>query len=354
MFLPPLIRGAARVTLRGGALAAAVAVILNMGFWTRNLVSFGAPLGPREWIAGHTHILVDPRAWLPEASKHIGLNFTSVLPAANDAVGRAVGAVHSLFGVGMQGFGAFPWWNWNHEDLAPNPLHMAMLLLTVLILILRREPNERLSRRFALTLCASFLMLPLIFSFNIYVVRFHLATLVIGGALFGVLVDSLRLRRGMIGILALLVVSAGPWLLMNRTRSLFAWVPHTYISDSILTAPQERVLFANWHGKREPYLDAVAAVKAGGCEQIGLRIDSSDLEYPIWWLLDAPQSGYHIEATETTPALARYLDPDFKPCAILCTVCGERESLYGLPRIGVYGDDMALFTGPNYHPDLAP
>jgi hypothetical protein len=67
---------------------------------------------------------------------------------------------------------------------------------------------------------------------------------------------------------------------------------------------------------------------ATSCTQIGLQIDSHDLEYPIWWLLQAPDSDYHLEATRTLSRLDRYLDPSYEPCALICTTCN------GKPEIG--------------------
>jgi hypothetical protein len=94
-------------------------------------------------------------------------------------------------------------------------------------------------------------------------------------------------------------------------------------------------------------------LKSSGCQQIGLRIDSSDLEYLFWWLLDAPQSGMHLETLYTFPELERYIDPAFTPCAIICTICDDRTSLHGLTLDGDYSK-VKLFTGSEFTPEPGP
>jgi hypothetical protein len=91
-------------------------------------------------------------------------------------------------------------------------------------------------------------------------------------------------------------------------------------------------------------------VYASGCTHVGLRIDSDDLEYTFWWLLGAPQSGMHLETIYTVDRLSHLIDPSFHPCAILCTICSDRQSLHGLP-LAADLDRVDLFLGPGFVPD---
>jgi hypothetical protein len=84
------------------------------------------------------------------------------------------------------------------------------------------------------------------------------------------------------------------------------------------------------------YRAAAEAVLGTGCDQIGLRIDSSHLEY-LWWVLLKPsETGVRIEHLLVFPDLEPYQDPGFQPCAVLCTVCDERWQ----PPRGMRGQDM--------------
>jgi hypothetical protein len=66
-------------------------------------------------------------------------------------------------------------------------------------------------------------------------------------------------------------------------------------------------------------------------------IDSSGLEYLYWWALQAPQSGIHLENLNPIPESTRYLDPDFRPCVVVCTLCGDAEVYGDLPLISDFG-----------------
>jgi hypothetical protein len=101
---------------------------------------------------------------------------------------------------------------------------------------------------------------------------------------------------------------------------------------------------------RASYAEGADLVRANGCTQVGLRIDSDDLEYTFWWLLESPQSGVRIETIYTTDRLRHLIDSQFHPCAILCTICGDRQRLHGLP-LAADLDRLDVFLGPGFVPD---
>jgi hypothetical protein len=92
---------------------------------------------------------------------------------------------------------------------------------------------------------------------------------------------------------------------------------------------------------------AAVRLEQSECRDVGLRIDSSDPEYPIWWLLKAPQSGFHLETIYTSPDLEPLLNRSFHPCAIVCTICGDRTRLHGLPLVEETGNTK-LFMGDRF------
>jgi hypothetical protein len=154
-----------------------------------------------------------------------------------------------------------------------------------------------------------------------------------------------------------LLLTTLPYVLFNRTRPLIAMravrEPYTipcYLgctSGTILNESPKTVLFANWIQYREPYSAATDLVLASGCRNVGLRIDSHDPEYTFWWLLNALQSGTRIESLDTYPHLQRYVDPTFKPCAIICTICGDKPSLHNLDLVGDFSI-VRIYMGENF------
>jgi hypothetical protein len=71
-------------------------------------------------------------------------------------------------------------------------------------------------------------------------------------------------------------------------------------------------------------------IQSSGCEEVGLIVDQSFLEYPLWWFLDAPQSGVEIRIIVSESDQYPTVTKDFRPCAVVCTHCGEFESMHGL------------------------
>jgi hypothetical protein len=155
-----------------------------------------------------------------------------------------------------------------------------------------------------------------------------------------------------------------PYVFFNSTRPLIAmqnisepysihplpFLGKTGIS-SIFYADQQRLLFANWSYLKKPYVEIANDIRNSDCKQVGLRIDSHDIEYTFWWLLNAPQSGTRIESLYYGAELARYADPTFKPCAIICTICETRTRVNGLNLSGTYDGVVKLFVGDTYSPN---
>ena len=89
-------------------------------------------------------------------------------------------------------------------------------------------------------------------------------------------------------------------------------------------------------------------VTDSGCKQIGYRIDSSDPGYLLWWVLGAPESGIRLESVYTYPELERYLDPEYRPCAVICTSCDGMKEFMSLPLEGEYADARLFLESPSY------
>ena len=59
--------------------------------------------------------------------------------------------------------------------------------------------------------------------------------------------------------------------------------------------------------------------------EIGLGIDSLDLEYPWWWLLDAPQSSERVKDLNPYNIAEIFREPDFKPYGGICALCEDTK-----------------------------
>jgi hypothetical protein len=275
----------------------------------------------------------------------MALNLATPSEVVNSSLVRGILQLHESLGADAEGFTLV--WAWNNENLAGNPLHLALVVLTFgVLLALKMKGEKTLPLQYAVVILVSILVLFSVLSFDAYGVRHQLGFFVAWAPIFGLVATRFGRIRGTTAVAVLLLLATLPWLLFNGSRPVVGLKPRTMI-DSIFREPPAVVLFANWSALREPYTQAVEAVQVSACREVGLRIDSGDLEYPFWWLLDAPQSGIRIEAINAYPHLERYVDADFRPCAILCTTCGGRTRLHGLNLVAGYGA-LTVFAGEGF------
>ncbi len=359
-FITWLIRRRLSLVLVHGLLITGIVLVLNLGYWVRNTMTYDGPLGPAEWVQNRTARNYGPAPLLAALSKNTLLNFATPNEALN---ARMVGWLKSglkLIGQNPNGFQLI--WSWNHEDLAGNPLHVLLLPATLILLfVAHRRVQDRSLLWYTLASLASYAIFSLVVTFDQYGIRYQLPFWVSWAPVFGVVLSLTSEQRLAPLAVALLLMATLPWVFFNRSRPLIAMRQHpekfgipcvfgcTQIG-SILNEPPSSVLFSNWTSLRDPYLSMGEALQSLGCTDIGLRIDSHDLEYLYWWLLNAPQSGIRIETIYFSPRLEKYVDKIFKPCAIICTICGDRTRLHGLNLTGTYGN-AKLFEGKGYSPN---
>lgn len=330
--------------LAAGGLVSLPALVLNVGFWTRNIITYGGPLGPPRWVHHHTQFSFSPGLLLTSIAQDLLLNFVTPFEGFNQWLVQALEGFHQLMGQEMVEYPFF--WSWNHEDLAGNPLHFLLIVAGLVVLILLRRKAGRWVLLYGAASLIAFAAVSWVVTFDPFGVRYQLPFFLLGAPLVGVAAGLLPWKKGWVYLSICLVILSTPWLLFNRSRPMIGLRPRTMI-ESIYKEPQRDVLFANWILMRDDHEEIANRILGSGCSQVGLRLDSQDFEYFTWWLLDAPWSGIRIENLDPYIELIRYVDPSFEPCAIVCTVCGQREQFHGLQRVMSRGQ-LLLFMGSNY------
>jgi hypothetical protein len=249
-------------------------------------------------------------------------------------------------------------WGWNNEDMAGSPVHAILLPITLALLFAKQKRvTDSTIKWYPCVSIGAFMVLMLVLKWDPNETRLHLPFWISFAPLFGLVMSHINLDKLSEAIVIGLLLAAVPYVLFNRTRPLIAMRPvrepftiPCYLgctSGTILNESPTTILFANWIQYRQPYSDAAKLVLASGCQDVGLRLDSHDLEYSFWWLLNAPQSGIHLESLDTYPRLQRYVDPIFEPCAILCTICGDKSTLLNLNLVGDF-NSVRVYMGDDY------
>jgi hypothetical protein len=344
---------------------AIVVVLVNLGHWSRNLAVADTPLGPSEWVGGlgtTTLAALKPKValLLPRLLRGVAPHFASPLPGANESIQAWVTSVYAFFGVDFDA--TVVTWAWNAEDFAGSPLHLLLIGLTCAALILL--PHTRTS---GIVECAAILLaaagltaLLVPPAITIVGVRLQLPLFVLWAPVFAGVAAALLPRAPQLAAAAALILLAFPWALFNNTRPAIGLRPTPEplalpcprpwmctASPSVFAGEPVDLAFVTQVRLKKGLVGASRALEETGCTSVGLRIDSSDPEYLIWWLLDAPQSGYRLETIYTTSELEYLLDREFKPCAVVCTICGERTRLHGLDLAFQEGE-VSLFVGDGF------
>jgi hypothetical protein len=101
---------------------------------------------------------------------------------------------------------------------------------------------------------------------------------------------------------------------------------------------------------REPFTAAGDDIGDLGCAKVGIRIDSSHPEYLLWTSLNEPVGATELENLRPIQPTEQYRRPGFVPCAIVCTICGDRTRLHGM-ALGATHGGVKVFWGGQFNPD---
>lgn len=349
---------------------ALVGAILNLGYWGRNVVAFGNPLGPNDLVKANT-ILGNPanaiQSYPVALAKTVLVNFVTPWQSVNSTITVALDRAAGFFGANLVDYPSL--WAWNHEDFAGNPLHVLVATYCFTALMVKRGPRADSSLGgYSLACLAGFLTYPLILSYSATQIglRYQLPILVLFSPVVALLIHRRYGSRIVDFASSIFLLATIPWVLFNTSRPLIGMVDEpkgleigcivgvsvlgcTHVG-SVFEVPRQDLLFANTRDSQAP-ITAITDVTARlQCDQIGLRIDSNDPEYPYWFLLGAPGNGVRIESIYPVLELGRFLSPDFRPCAIICSVCGDRQRVHGLDLVGSSGE-IRLYAGDDFQSD---
>jgi len=220
---------------------------------------------------------------------------------------------------------------WNHEDTAGSPVHLTLILLVMILAVYKGVRGRfRFGFIYPLTLASSFLLVSLVSARgDIFGIRYQLGFLILGTPLIGVLFPD-RERLWPVPVIFLLLYSI-PYILFSNMRPVIGHKPWPTRVDSVFAAGKDDLLFAINPGDEQSMTQISEEIQASGCESVGLSYSRTNLEYQIWYLLDAPQSGISIRHLVSIPEFDSKQYVSFKPCAVICTQCDILPDEYRLP-----------------------
>jgi 4-amino-4-deoxy-L-arabinose transferase-like glycosyltransferase len=327
-------RSSFKESVAGGLVASALAILILAPFSIRNWNSFHSIFGEVTNFTGLRNEVISLKPAIFNSFDALSLHWATPISFLNELFQKAWLWVHYRLGsepLDSQFTLAIQYsisWRWPGTNSAP--LHLAAITLAFAWLLAKgKSLKEKPGLTIALVFLAGFVLFNAIFKWQPNA-RFQLPFFVVFAPLIGVLLDELSARKAHQVVVIFFFVASLPALIGTRTRPLFP-VPVQTINRSIFSIPREVLYFESNEDWFQMYHRAAVLVQEAGCKEVLLRIDSWHWEYLWWVLLEPAKNGIRIEHSLVWPGLERYQDRNFRPCAVICTVCNDTS----FPRDGM-------------------
>jgi hypothetical protein len=341
-------RAGAWKTIQGGVLAVFLILLINAGYLSRTVATFGGPFESGE-TAIHLNQVRDLRGLLSNVLRNASLHLGTPNPYVNKAMYLGIDAVHRLIGLDISDPRTTA--HSNFEINAPttietrvgNPLQMTLGVVVFGLLVVRRRRFDPVVLGYALVVLGTFLAFSWIFQWQVFGSRYHLPFFVLLAPLAGVVLSELVAQPGVLVLALFLVAGSLPCLISLRPRPLFASAKDS--PPGILQTPRAELYFSGAKFLEIPYKKMVREIQRADCQRVGLALGGNAAEYPLWALLGAPRSGVQLEWLVGGTPSARYASRDFTPCAVICVNCPENwQQVHGMPQVYRSGR-YRLFVG---------
>jgi hypothetical protein len=322
-----------------------VVLLLNGPFWYRNVATYGGPYGARLPALDEEQALLElPRTSIVETAEFLlgrwvrmlAMHFVTPVHGLNAAIFAAMRRAPALFPEGY--VTSLELAAWNHEMTAGNPLHVVLIASALVTLLLTR----RLRFPDPVVLLALAAVSGIFFvsfagcSNSIFCMRFQLSFFYLAAPVVAVVLYRVAPRA--VTVAAFLILAyAVPYVLFNNMRPVVGIPPWPTRIKSVFLEDPDKILFAQSPEIRDEYEFVAARVLEADCGQVGLVTSRDSLEYALWRLLGAPESGVRIEHLRASPDTQKYIDPGFSPCAVICTACGGLPPGFDMPLISDFG-----------------
>jgi hypothetical protein len=309
--------------LAATAVVIVLILVVNAGYMGRNLVTYGHPLGSRGKLETHSNEIFDGKVVVSNLLRNASLHAGTPWEPFNDLVFRGIIWIHLKLGIGLtdprttvhEGFQVAP--PNQDEKRTGNPLH-AVLGLAVAVLLaiaaLRGRRETRLALLYLGLVAMTFVLLSSMIKFSVFASRYHLPFFVLLAPAVGYEVGRWKIPWLTAGLSCALALASTSWLFRLNERPLLP----DRDGYSVARSPRESMYFMTGHYMEVPYRTITESVQDAACSSVGIMLSGDGAEYPFWPLLGKPGSETRLEWIVAGTPSARYRDPEFQPCAVIC------------------------------------
>ena len=297
-----------------------IALMLNLGFHWRNCDLYGNPLGPGEELPNGAYKYTNDEFSLAvlisnvlrNAALHMGtsrkinVKLEETMSAAYDALGASISDPKTTWtGTAFQ----IPAIKFD-ENADGNPFHFFLIGCCALAFVSRRG-QDRVAGLYIISLIAGFLVVCLLLKWQPWNSRLHLPLFILGSPIVGLTLATLRSRRLVYLVAALLISGSLPYLLWNQSRPILK-------RNNVINTPRFKRYFFASPDRYEAYSQVGELVRPTACQDIGLILGIDGWEYPIWVALQQYASpSLHIRHVGITNISRNLPDRDTIPCLVI-------------------------------------
>jgi hypothetical protein len=332
------------------ALIAGLALMINAGFYARNLGIYGHPLGAAQSSVTPSHISAATIAGntLRNVASHLG----TPLPGWNQTISQWV---NRLAGKGeTYGGCAFSATFTLFEDDTGNFAHLLLALCGIVALFSQRRALRSVAGLLTLSAILILGLMSALLLWQPWCTRFHIFLFLLLAPVCAVALERTR-RLGLL-VAAVLMLAALPFLLINVSRPVISltllerFVPAELRAilrhrPSVFLAPRMNQYFGRDIEQRREYEEALRWLPPAPATPVGLLTGGDDPEFRLWVV--AEQTTGHlpnlVPLASDTPRLLP--PPHLQPTIILDTRPAAERKPPGTQAIAAYiGRAITIWT----------
>lgn len=323
-----------------------LALSINLGQYGRSLDLYGSVLGPRQEREMSVNDVFAVSSVISNIVRNIGLHIGTPFKQINGATERGIRVLHTPLGIDAND----PRTTWagmefhipvmsNHEDKAGNPIHLALIIMSVCLAITSRGlRGARSLLHYSIAVTIAFLLFSIFLKWQPWHSRLQLPLFVLWSPFIAIVLCRIPRHKVVTFIATILMLSSLPWVFYNKSRPLLG-------KASIVNVRRFDQYFSNLPAVRDPYMGAASFLKSKKCPQIGLSVGGDDPEYLLWAALrETANYGVRLEHVNvrnvSTVKSQVYPMNDFIPCAIVST--DPHPSKQMATNVGVYAQEWSL------------
>ena len=301
----------------------AIALLPNLGFYLRNLDGFGNPLGSHGGAVNNASF--GPAQTADNLVRNVAMNLlvgerdwdTAVVDMARtlrDGTGIAAREADTTFSGFPFAVPNLPGFT-RHEDFAPAPLHTALILLALPLLLWRiGDPARRATVTYAACVVAGAILFCAVLRWQPWGTRLQLPLLLLAMPVVAMTVERLRAGAPVAAVIAILAAAqAAPPLLSNTMKPLVAW-PFDPAKPDAATG----TMLVNRPGSAESLAAVGQFFARTTAPAIGLYLYGDEFELPLLLRLPAGARAEHVGVTNGTADFTRPRGP-FTPEVIVAS-----------------------------------